>query len=102
VQTIWVYLSGAICTWISVHDIYIFKIKNARSIKLWPLIIFFSFDIRDFTGIFIMAHQHKILWAINSGWGVAKIPGGVKGPVGGEGGGKAPLPKMGFRVFRPL
>jgi hypothetical protein len=26
----------------------------------------------------------------------------VKGPVGGEGGGKAPLPKMGFRVFRPL
>jgi hypothetical protein len=23
-------------------------LKNARSIKLWPLIIFFSFDIRDF------------------------------------------------------
>jgi hypothetical protein len=69
VQTIWVCLSGVICTWISVHDRYIFKIKNARSIKLWPLLIFFCFDIRDFPGSFIMAHQHKILWAINSGWG---------------------------------
>jgi len=104
VQTIWVYLSGAICTWISVHDRYIFKIKNARSIKLWPLIIFFSFDIRNFPGIFIMAHQHKILWAINSGWGSLRPLMGSRGnaPVGSDGGGKNPLPKMGFRVFRPF
>jgi hypothetical protein len=75
-----------------------------RSIKLWPLIIFFSFDIREFPGIFIMTHQHKILWAINSGWGSLRPPVGSRGnaPVGGEGGCKAPLPKMGFRVFRPL
>ena len=43
-----------------------------RAIKLWPLIIFFSFDIREFPVIFTMTHQHKILWAINSGWGSLK------------------------------
>ena len=50
-----------------------------RSIKLWPLIIFFSFDIREFPGIFIMTHQHKILWAINSGWGSLRHPVGSRG-----------------------
>ena len=94
-QTIWVYLSGAICTWIYVHDIYIFKIKNARSIKLWPLIIFFSFDVRVFTGIFIMAHQHIILWTINSSWGTLRSLVGSIGnaPVEDEGVTKLPCQK---------
>jgi hypothetical protein len=49
-----------------------------------------------------MNHQHKILWAINSDWGSLKPLVGSRGnaPVGGEGGCKAPLPKMGFRVAR--
>jgi hypothetical protein len=89
----------------SVHDRYIFKIKNARSIKLWPLIIFFSFDIRDFPGIFIMAHQHKILWAINSAWGSLRTLVGSRGnaPVEGKGSGKDHSPKMGFRpLWKPF
>ena len=75
-----------------------------RPIKLWPLIIFLSFDIREFPGIFIMTHQHKILWAINSGWGSLRPPVGSRGnaPVGGEGGCKAPLPKKGFSFQTPL
>jgi hypothetical protein len=82
--------------------------KYNKIVLIWrftlALIIFFSFDIREFPGIFIMTHQHKILWAINSGWGSLRPPVGSRGnaPVGGEGGCKAPLPKMGFRVFRPL
>jgi hypothetical protein len=78
--------------WISAHEIH-FKIKNARSIKLWPLIIFFSFDIRDFPGIFIMAHQHKILWTINSGWGSLRPLVGSRGNSGTRGVGKPPCRK---------
>ena len=63
-----------------------------------------SFSFPLISGIFMMAHHHKILWAINSGWESLRpmLGSGGNAPIGGKGVVKTPCRKWTSKFSDPF